>query len=184
MRWFPSIPGWDGIHPAMVHFPIALLLVAPLLLLVSLLARQSWRTWANAALVLMALGTVAAWLAVGSGHAAGQLVDKVGGLQREIGRHEQLGVMTRNLFTLITVVFAGLMLLPRMLKKPMAPVWRITAHAVFLLLYVACTGLLANTANQGGRLVHEFGVKAMIGAAAPQQTAAAPQQTAVVLPKE
>jgi hypothetical protein len=61
----------------------------------------------------MALGTVATWLAVGSGHAAGQLVDKVAGLQCEIARHEQLGVMTRNLFTLITLVFAGLVLCRR-----------------------------------------------------------------------
>jgi len=29
MKWFPPIPGWDGIHPALVHFPVALLLVVP-----------------------------------------------------------------------------------------------------------------------------------------------------------
>ena len=28
---FPPIPSWDGLHPLIVHFPIALLLVAPLL---------------------------------------------------------------------------------------------------------------------------------------------------------
>jgi uncharacterized membrane protein len=160
----------------MVHFPIALLLAAPVLLLVSLLARQSWRTWANSALLLMVFGTIAAWLAVGSGHAAGQLVDKVGPLQQAITRHEQLGVMTRNLFTLLTLLFAGLMVMvPRLLRKPVAPAWRITVHAVFLVAYLACVGVLANTANQGGRLVHELGVKAMVDAKGPEE--APPTQT-------
>ena len=29
----PPIPSWDGLHPLVVHFPIALLLAAPVLLL-------------------------------------------------------------------------------------------------------------------------------------------------------
>jgi uncharacterized membrane protein len=179
MTWFPSIPGWDGIHPALVHFPIALLFVAPLLLIVSLGSRKAWRTWAGAALLVMGVGTFVAWLAVGSGHAAGQLVDKTPALERAIVRHEALGVMTRNFFTLLTVLFAGLMLLPSMIKKPLPVALRVSLHTVFLLLYVGCIGLLANTANQGGRLVHEFGVRAMIGHAS-QQTAAVPKSDATV----
>ncbi len=31
----PPLPTWDGIHPLVVHFPIALLLVAPLLVLLA-----------------------------------------------------------------------------------------------------------------------------------------------------
>ena len=146
----------------MVHFPIALFLVAPILLLVSLFTRQAWRTWAGAALVLMALGTIAVWLTVASGHAAGQLVDKTQLLAREIGRHEALGVTTRNLFTILTVVFAALMLLPTVLHKSLPLAARIGVHLVFLVVYSGGMLVLGNTASQGGRLVHAFGVRAMI----------------------
>jgi uncharacterized membrane protein len=163
---FPAIPGWDGMHPAIVHFPIALLLVAPLLLLVSLFMRATWRPWAAAALVMMLLGTLATWLATGSGHAAAQLVDKVQGLEQAIGSHERLGVSTRNAFTILTLVLAVLVMIPAMMRKPLAPAWRISVHALFLVGYLGGMLLLTNTANQGGRLVHDRGVRAMLDAQA------------------
>jgi uncharacterized membrane protein len=161
----PSIPGWDGIHPAMVQFSIVLLWVAPLLLLVSLFSRRVWRTWAGASLLVMALGSLAAWLAVASGHAAGQLVDKTPALGQAIARHEVLGVQTRNLFTLFTVVFALLMLLPAIIRRALPAALRITVYALFLVVYLGGTLWIANTASQGGRLVHELGVRAMVARA-------------------
>jgi uncharacterized membrane protein len=163
MNSFPKLPGWDGIHPAMVHFPVALLFAVPILLLVSLFVRKSWRSWATASLVLMFIGTVATWLAVASGHAAAQLVDKTPALVRAIGGHESLAVTTRNLFTILTLVFSGLMVLHAALKKPLPTPLRTIIHVAFLVAYVGCTILLANTANRGGRLVHEAGVRAIVG---------------------
>ena len=170
MTTFPALPGWDGIHPAMVQFPVALLLVAPLMLMVSLFARQQWRAWAGSALLLMVLGTTAAWLAVASGHAAGQLVDKVQGLERAIGRHEALGLATRNLFTLLTLVWALVMMVPVWTKKPLAAPVRIGIQAAYLACYLVATVVLANTAVRGGQLVHDYGVRAMVGALPPEAT--------------
>ncbi len=164
MSWFPTIPGWDGLHPAIVMFPVALLLVAPLLVLASLFARGAWRSWAGAALLVMALGAVAAWFAAGSGHAAGQMVDKTKELEAAILRHEGLALVARNLFTLLTVVWAVLFLLPTWLKRPVPPSVRIGVHVLFLAGYVASIGALARTADAGGRLVHQYGVKAMVDA--------------------
>jgi uncharacterized membrane protein len=154
----------------MVHFPIALLFAAPVLLLASLFAWKSWRAWAGASLVLMVLGSVALWLAAGSGHAAGQLVEKTIVLERAIGAHEALGVTTRNLFTIVTLLFAGLLLVPGIIRKPLPVAVRTSLHAAFLLAYLACTMVLANAASQGGRLVHESGVRAMV--VPPSQPAA------------
>jgi uncharacterized membrane protein len=157
-----TIPGWDGVHPALVHFPIALLFAAPLLLLVSLFARTAWRSWAIASLVLMVAGTVAAWLAASSGHAAAQLVDKTPDLERAIGRHESLAVTARDLFTLVTVAFASWMALQAALRKPLPTALRTTVHALFLVVSVACAIQLVGAADRGGRLVHEAGIKAMV----------------------
>lgn len=161
---FPTVPGWDGIHPAMVMFPVALLLAAPLLVLASFFAGGAWRTWAAAALFTMVLGTVAAWFAVSSGHAAGQLVDKTRELEAAILRHESLATGARNLFTLLTLVWAALVMLPVWLKRPLPQGLRIGVHVLFLAGYVASVGALARTADAGGRLVHQQGVHAMVEA--------------------
>ena len=39
MIQMPPIPSWDGLHPLIIHFPIALLLVAPLLVLIGALLK-------------------------------------------------------------------------------------------------------------------------------------------------
>jgi len=178
MNWYPALPGWDGLHPAVVMFPVALLLVTPVLILVSLFSRGAWRSWAGAALVTMALGALAAWFAVGSGHAAGQLVDKTKPLATAILRHEALGVTVRNVFTLLTLLFAVLLLLPMWLKRPLPAPLRITAHAVFLALFVAATGWLAQAADAGGRLVPEQGRRAFVAVAPAEETPATPPEAA------
>jgi len=154
----------------MVQYSIVLLWIAPVYLLVSLFSRRAWRTWAGAALLAMVLGSFAAWLAVASGHAAGQLVDKTPMLERAIARHEALGIQTRNLFTLFTMVFALLMALPAAFRRPLPSAVRIGLYAAFFVVYVGCTLLIANTASQGGRLVHEMGVRAIVGQPASQES--------------
>lgn len=174
MNWFPSVPGWDGIHPAMVMFPVALLLVSPLLVFAGFFAKGAWRAWAAAALVTMALGTLAAWLAVGSGHAAGQLVDKTKELEGTILRHEALGVTVRNLFTLLTLLWAALVLLPAWVRRPIPQGLRIGVQVLFLAGYVASVGALARAADAGGRLVHQQGVRAMVDAPVAKAVPAPP----------
>lgn len=167
MSTFPSIPGWDGIHPVMVQFTVVLFCLAPVLLVVSLFSRRAWQTWAGAALLVMALGTLASWLAVASGHAAGQLVDKTPLLQREVALHEALGVQTRNVFTLFTVAFGLAFYLPRWLKKTLPTPARIALYCAVLVAGFLLALPMTRAASQGGRLVHEYGVRAMVVRAQP-----------------
>ena len=63
----PPLPSWDGLHPVIVHFPIALFLVVPLLILIGIFMPQRGRSFLTAAFILMLIGTIATWIAVSTG---------------------------------------------------------------------------------------------------------------------
>ena len=59
MQALPPIPSWTELHPLVIHFPIALLLVAPLFIIIGMIVNpQKGRPFLIAALILMLLGTV------------------------------------------------------------------------------------------------------------------------------
>lgn len=161
----PSIPTWTAIHPLVVHFPIALLLVAPLFVVLGLAARRLGRPFLLAALVLMTLGTVASYVAVASGEAAKDATPHAAALESAIHQHEELAEATRTAFTVITVVFAAFLFLPGLLKRGLRPIAANVFLVVFLLGYAVAAGVLANAAHAGGELVHTHGMHAALDVA-------------------
>lgn len=154
----PPLPSWDGLHPLVVHFPVALLLVAPVLVLLGLLSRNAARGWFLAALMLMAMGTVAIWVAVPTGEAAARLAERSDLMAPVLLRHEQLAEQARMAFTALILLFlAGL--LGSHWRRPGRRVAALLM-AGFLILYAGGALVLANTAHNGGQLVHQFGVHA------------------------
>ena len=89
MTGLPPLPGWDGFHPLMVHFPIALLMVAPLFVILALVGRSSptGRAMAGAALILMSLGTLGTFLASSTGSAAARVVAHTPPVSAVLDRH-------------------------------------------------------------------------------------------------
>lgn len=161
---FPEIPGWDALHPLVVHFPIALLLVAPIFVILAVVAAKHNKAYAVSALVLMALGTLGAAVAVSTGEAAGELVQRTPDIARALSEHEELAETTRTLFVLLTVIYAVIIGVPLLLQKKMSWVQMAALSAVFLCLYAAGALYLVRTGEHGGQLVHHYGVKAMIAA--------------------
>ncbi|HSP15345.1 MAG TPA: DUF2231 domain-containing protein [Thermoanaerobaculia bacterium] len=155
-----NIPPWDSLHPLVIHFPIALLLVAPLFLFIGAVMRvERGRLFAFAALLLMVLGTAGAWLAVATGESAAEVTAPNAAMKANIEQHEELAESTRAVFTVLTLAYAAIVLLP-FLQGQARRMITTALPLAFLVIYVAGAVLLAKTAHEGGRLVHELGSSA------------------------
>jgi uncharacterized membrane protein len=160
MIQLPPVPSWDGLHPLIIHFPIALLLIAPIFVLVgTLLSPGRGRTFLVAALLMMVLGTASTFVAVSTGESAGQVAERSPQVDAV---HEELAETTRVVFSVLTVLFVALLFAPKLQRKPPSRLTTTALPLLFLVLYGAGAVLLINTAHNGGRLVHELGVKALV----------------------
>ncbi len=175
MFQLPPIPGWDGLHPLIIHFPIALLFAAPVFVVLgAVLSPRKGRPMLYAALLLMVLGTVSIFFAVETGEAAGKLADRNPEINAMLEHHEALAERTRLTFSILTVVFAGILAVPIIRKREPKRVATTILPLVFLAVYGAGMVVLANTADHGGRLVHELGVHALIPPDASHAQASTP----------
>lgn len=137
-----------GIHPLLVHFPIALLVSAAMVDLVALLARHDFAR--RAATWLLACGTAFLPLTYWTGRqASDQVVNPFPRAQAVMAEHADLAWWT--LWVFVAVVIMRLLLVNRD-KLQGAP------HAVSALLIVGATILLGATADHGGQLVFGLGV--------------------------
>lgn len=163
MLHFPPIPTWDGLHPLIIHFPIALLLIAPIFIAVgAVLTPAKGRPYLIAATVLLLAGTASIFVAVETGEAAGKLAERVPGVEQVLENHQSLAERTQAVFSVLSVIFVALIAVPWLLKRADTRLTTTILPLAFLVLYSAGALLLINTAHNGGRLVHEFGVRAMV----------------------
>jgi uncharacterized membrane protein len=161
MTTLPLIPEWQQIHPLIVHFPIAILLVAPFFVLIGILRPpESSAPFQFSALSLMVIGTIASIVAVRTGLAARSQMQQTPDFSEILEQHQNLAETSCLTFCVLTVVFAAIVVVPRQFSRQLPRVITTTLPAVFLLLYAAGAVLLANTAHTGGCLVHEFGITA------------------------
>jgi uncharacterized membrane protein len=161
----PPLPAWDSSHPLIIHFPIALLLTAPLFIVLALLWRAAWKPLGLASLVLLMLGAGATALAVASGEAGESAAKAIPAAKVVLERHEELGELTRNVFLALTVAFAGILGTGLAWSSRGRRIF-VAGSLLFLVPYAAGALLLVSAAHQGGVLVHEYGVHAAMGGSA------------------
>jgi len=108
MLQIPPLPTWDSLHPLIIHFPVVLLLLSPLFILISLvLAPPKGKPYMIAALLVLILGTGSLFIAGSTGHAASELAERGGAVDKVLEMHEDLASKTQIVFAGLSVILLG-----------------------------------------------------------------------------
>ena len=141
----PGVSAMSNIHPVIVHFPIALLVMFFLLDLIgSVLQKDNWRQVAGG---MLYLGTITAAIAVVFGFMAAGTVDHGENVHLIMGRHKFFGLSILSLSVVLSI-------------------WRLISGGVikgvsnlfFLLFAVLLNILIMLGADLGGLMVYKYGV--------------------------
>jgi uncharacterized membrane protein len=151
------------LHPIVIHFPIALLLVGVLVQIAGLITKKDWLS--RASLLMLILGALGTFFAVRSGHAAEETVIETPAIEATLERHEDLGEWTMWFFL---VLAASRVALGWWRKPPPA------IHWIFVVAWLGGAGLLVWTAYHGGELVYRHGAGVGTMPAATPRTGHAP----------
>ena len=158
----PPIGPWSSVHPVIVHLPIGILVVSGIWVGLGVLPSAKLRALDLCGLILAWVGTIAAWVTVEAGEAAAAVAPKTDEIAAAIGRHAFLADLTRGVFAALAVLYAIVVLVPRLRKKELPPVAHVLVRGAFGLLYLGGIILIAWTGHRGGVLVHVLGVRALI----------------------
>lgn len=148
------MPPWNHLHPALVHAPLVLLPVGPVLVLVGHLWTGQRKGIQAMALLLMALGLGGAGLAVATGWAAKRFAERTPELQAAVALHADLALQATVLFGILTLGLFALRLLAAVRRRELPRL----ADRLFLILWLGLAGwsvtTLVRVGELGGRMVH------------------------------
>jgi uncharacterized membrane protein len=139
------LPGW---HPVVVHFPLALVVIAALSLLAARLLREERRsaTLATVGTWNLCLGALAALFALGTGLAATVHLQAAPEAHLAVSLHMRWAVFT-TLALVLLAVWRG-----AGTAQESRPSW------IFIVVLMAATAALVTTGYRGGQNVYRYGI--------------------------
>jgi uncharacterized membrane protein len=144
------MPSLAALHPQVVHFVIALVFAGVLFRWLSLGVRWTWLS--PAAMALIALATVASFVAVQSGNDAHGPVEAVPGARQAVVDHEAWGDWARNA---ILILLAAEVVAVAFVSR--AATWARAAQFVAAIVGLLAVGAVYRAGDLGGRLVYGYG---------------------------
>lgn len=145
------IPLPNPLHPAIVHFPIVLILFGTVGAVASVFLRRWHLPWLAAG--LLALGVIGAFAATWSGETAAEVVGELSPAVEELlEQHEDWGERTRT----VALVAAFLMILSASIGR--FPRVARTVAVVGAIVAIASAFCVIETGHYGGQLVYRHGV--------------------------
>lgn len=151
------------LHPKVVHFPIALLIVYALLELIGAIFKKN--TFTNAAFIILIIGFVGTITAMITGEQAAHLAeewDEIGLMNDAImpygaiDKHEDWASNTLWFF-LFVVVLRSLFVINFVVKKKYENYFNLVRYGFAVLSLVGCF-FIYKTGEHGGELVYKHGV--------------------------
>ena len=153
------------LHPAVVHFPIALIIVGMVIAVASIFARRCGMQWAAA--LLLAAGAVGAMVAVATGEEEAGTVGAISeAAEQVLDEHEEWAEMTRN-----AAIAAAILAIAAAAASEIRIAGR-GLSAAAAVVAIAAAYSVAQTGHYGGRLVYRHGVGVNTAGAEAAQPAA------------
>jgi uncharacterized membrane protein len=166
-NWRFSMLDFTHLHPMLVHFPIALLIIGLLADIVGVFTKREF--YSRMALVLLILGTVGLIAAYFSGHQAAEGLMETGPLSMAVETHEEAALLTLWLMIATTLVRLGLTVMRK---------YSGFVRLIPLAIFIMGVGSMVRTGYYGGELVfkHAAGVQLNIGSFAGEHQESTEQE--------
>jgi len=147
-------PSYPSLHVMVIHFPIALICLAPLFDLGCLILRD--QVWLDrAASLLYAMGAIGAGAAYLSGERAAKALAEISpAAESALADHESSAIITLIALAIVSLFRLWVSWLSRADRRISLGFFRLAA----IPLALAGLGLLAFTADRGGNLVYGHGL--------------------------
>ena len=135
-----------NLHPLIVHFPIALILIGVFCDAIGILTRRDF--FLNAGYLLFSTGAVFGIAAAGTGQSTAEIAQYIDGIADDLSRHETFGTAAAWLSVALVMFRTHFTL-----KKRFSGIIR---H-IYLALALSVAGLIGAAGYTGGQLVYRHG---------------------------
>lgn len=134
------------IHPMVIHFPIALLIIGFLSDAIGVIFKKDFFT--KAAFYLLIIGTIAVVAAYITGENTGEKVEEITAMEQAFEAHEEAAKIT----LILTLITAAVRIIFVFIKKYSGAFKWLT-----LVLFLFTVISIFNTGHKGGTLVYNYG---------------------------